>query len=201
MRSFLHSATVEALARRLSMYVALLLTAVIACQAQADEPEREKAGKVKNAVTLKVASWDEVKKEVASHQGRIVVLDIWSTGCVPCVKEFPHLVKLQAAHPEEVVCISLNTNYIGVGQPEDEEEDVLKFLNKQKAHLVNLLSSEEDQELYKRIGIASIPVVQVYGRDGKLAKQFDNEKDEYGKDGFTYEKHVTPYVKKLVDSK
>lgn len=199
MRSF-QLASVDALARGACICAAFLLAAAAACWLQADEPEK-KVGKVKNAVTLKVASWDDVKKEVASHKGRIVVLDIWSTSCVPCVKEFPNLVKLQAAHPEELVCISLNTNYIGLGKPEDEQEDVLKYLNKEKAHLINLLSSEEDQELYKRIGIASIPVVQVYDRTGKLAKQFDNEKNEYGKDGFTYEKHITPYVKKLVESK
>lgn len=170
---------------------------------KADEPgkEPEKAGKLKNAVTLKVASWDDAKQEIAKQKGRIVVVDLWSTGCQPCVKEFPNLVKLQAAHPDEVVCISFNTDYIGDGKPEDLSPDVLKFLTKQKAHLTNLLSSEADEALYKRVGIASIPVVQVYDRNGKLARQFDNEKDEYGKDGFTYEKHITPYVQQLVESK
>lgn len=194
-----HLASVAASARRVCFCIAVLVTFILVCPTQADEPA--KAGKVKNEVTLKTADWEEVQKEIAQHKGKIVVLDIWSTSCVPCVKEFPQLVKLQAAHPQEVVCISLNTNYYGAGQPEDEQEAVLKFLSKQNAHLINLLSSEADEDLYKRIKIASIPVVQVYDRTGKLAKQFDNEQDEYGKDGFTYEKHITPYVKKLVDSK
>jgi thiol-disulfide isomerase/thioredoxin len=166
---------------------------------QADEPA--KAGKAKNEVSLKVASWADAQKIVAQQKGKVVVLDLWSTSCVPCVKEFPNLVKLQQDHPQDVVCISFNTNYYGAGAPEDEQEEVLKFLSKQNAHLINLLSSEADEDLYKRIGIASIPVVQVYGRDGKLARQFDNEKDEYGKDGFTYEKNITPFVNKLVESK
>jgi len=185
------------------MVMGLAILAGVSGVVKADESgkETEKAGKLKNAVTLKVASWDDVKEEIAQQKGRIVVLDLWSTGCQPCVKEFPNLVKLQAAHPDEVVCISFNTNYIGTGKPEDELPDVLKFLTRQKAHLINLLSSEADEDLYKRVGIASIPVVQVYDRNGKLARQFDNEKDEYGKDGFTYEKHVTPYVNKLVESK
>jgi thiol-disulfide isomerase/thioredoxin len=185
------------------MVLGLAIWAGVSGVVKADEPskEPEKAGKLKNAVTLKVASWDDVKKEIAQQKGRIVVLDLWSTGCQPCVKEFPNLVKLQAAHPDEVVCISFSTDYIGDGKPEDLSPDVLKFLTKQKAHLINLLSSEADEDLYKRVGIASIPVVQVYDRNGKLARQFDNEKDEYGKDGFTYEKHVTPYVNKLVESK
>jgi thiol-disulfide isomerase/thioredoxin len=150
---------------------------------------------------LRVASWEETERVIKNNKGTIIVLDIWSTGCQPCVKEFPQLVELSNSGLR-VMCISLNTNYIGIGKPRDEFDDVLKFLTRQNANQVhNLLSSDADEDLYKKIGIASIPVVQVYGRDGKLAKQFDNEKDEYGKDGFTYEKHVTPYVQKLVESK
>lgn len=199
MRSSLRLASVAALAGRVRFCVAVLLSVTFAWSIQADEPA--KAAKVKNEVTLKVASWADAQKIVAQQKGKIVVLDLWSTSCVPCVKEFPNLVQLQKDHPQDVVCISFNTNYYGAGQPEDEREEVLKFLTKQNAHLINLLSSEADEDLYKRIGIASIPVVQVYGRDGKLSRQFDNEKDEYGKDGFTYEKHITPFVNKLVEGK
>lgn len=158
--------------------------------------------KAKDDITLQIVSWEEAQKIVQQYEGKkIVVLDLWSTGCQPCVKEFPGLVKLQNAHAQDVVCISLCANYIGVGEPQDESADVLKFLQKQKAQIVNLLSSDADEDLYKKVGIASIPVVRVYNRDGKLAKQFDNEKDEYGKEGFTYEKHIAPYVKTLVGSK
>lgn len=161
--------------------------------------EDAKATKANGEVTLKVASWADAQKVVAQQKGKIVVLDLWSTACHPCVKEFPQLVKLQQSFAKDVVCISFNTNYIGVGKPEDELADVQKFLTKQNARLINLMSNEADEDLYKRIGIASIPVVQVYDRSGKLAKQFDNEQDEYGKDGFTYEKHVAPYVKQLIE--
>jgi len=178
-----------------------VLLAGLSLQVFAADPPADPKSAGKSAVTLKVASWADAQKAVAAQKGKIVVLDLWSTGCLPCVKEFPNLVKLQSAYPQDVVCISFNSNYIGVGKPEDELADVQKFLTKQNAELINLLSNEADEDLYKRIGIASIPVVQVYGRDGKLAKQFDNEKDEYGKDGFTYEKHITPYVTTLVESK
>lgn len=40
-------------------------------------------------------------------------------------------------------------------------------------------------------------MIQVYDRNGKLSKQFDNEKNEYGKDGFTYAQHIIPYVRQL----
>lgn len=182
-------------------YWMLMITLVLALGTDRVSADEAPQAKAKKAVTLDVASWAEAKQLIAKQQGKIVVVDLWSTGCQPCVKEFPQLVKLQAAHPTEVVCISFNCNYIGVGKPEDEQADVLKFLTRQKAGFINLLSSEADEDLYKTVGIASIPVVQIYDRSGKLAKQFDNERDEYGKDGFTYEKHVAPFVNQLVESK
>lgn len=155
----------------------------------------------KSGIQLDVASWEETQQLIAKHQGKVVVLDLWSTYCEPCVKEFPHLVSLQHAHPDDVVCISLNCNYIGTGKPEEEKPAVLEFLTKKQAEIINLISRDTDEDLYKKLGIASIPVVQVYGRDGKLAKQFDNEKEEYGKEGFNYEQHITPYVAELVKNK
>jgi len=180
--------------------LALVASTSFAAETAPGKPAAKSAA-AKSTITLKVAAWDDVLKIVEQNKGKIVVVDLWSTSCQPCVAEFPGLVKLQAGHTKDVVCVSFNCNYIGLDQPEEELPEVLKFLQKQNAQFVNLMSNEEDEKLYKRVGIASIPVVRVYGRDGKLAKQFDNEKEEYGKDGFTYDKHITPYVKKLVESK
>ncbi len=191
------------LARRAGILPAVAVVAALslAVWKPALRAEPKSAGKVTTAVTTQVASWEEAQKIIAKHKGKIVVLDLWSTWCQPCVKEFPHLVDLQKAHPKDVVAISFNCNYIGDGKPEDEQPDILKFLNAKQASIINLISSDADEALYKKVSIASIPVVQVYGRDGKLARQFDNEKEEYGKEGFTYEKHITPYVQKLLTEK
>ncbi len=144
-------------------------------------------------VELKTASWEQALELVAKNKGKIVVLDLWSSSCPPCVKEFPGLVKLQKDYPQDVVCISFNCDYIGIGKPEDDSEGVLKFLQEQKAAIHNLLSSDEDSKVFEKAKVLSLPVVQVFGRDGALNKQFDNE--------FTYEKHVTPHVAELVKAK
>jgi thiol-disulfide isomerase/thioredoxin len=166
----------------------------------AQAPVAESAAAGDSTITLKIASWEEAQQLIAKQPGKVVVLDLWSTWCEPCVKEFPHLIALQNKHPDDVVCVSFNCNYIGTGKPDDEQPAVLDFLKQKKAAIVNLLSSDADEDLYKKVGIASIPVVQVYGRDGKLAKQFDNEKEEFGKQGFDYEHHIEPLVADLVKS-
>jgi thiol-disulfide isomerase/thioredoxin len=152
------------------------------------------------AVKLDVASWDDVQKFIAAQQGKVVVVDLWSSSCEPCVRELPGLVKLHEEHPEEVVCVTVNLDYIGLADdpPENYRDAATKVLAERRATLQNFLSSTSDTDVYARLEVAAVPVVYVYGRDGKLAKRFDNEKDEYGKEGFTYADHIVPLVKELI---
>ncbi len=154
-------------------------------------------------VKLDIASWDEVQKYVADHQGKVVVLDLWSSSCEPCVRELPGLVKLHREHPDDVVCLTVNLDYIGLADepPETHREAAKKILTEKGATFQNFLSSTSDTDIYSKLEVAAVPVVYVYGRDGKLAKRFDNEKDEYGKEGFTYADHIEPLVKELVAAK
>lgn len=190
--------------RWVSRVLFISLCGVIGCeQKQLGGPTRvvvnsAATAPVANDIPLEVASWEETLAIVAKHKGQIVVLDMWSTWCPPCLKELPELTKIHEAFPKDVVCISLNCNFDGTGTPDGERADVEKALRNSKATFQNLMSSDASEDLFKKVGIASIPVIQVYGRDGKLAKQFDNEKEEYGKDGFTYAKDVQPFVERLV---
>jgi hypothetical protein len=52
--------------------------------------------------------------------------------------------------------------------------------------------------VFQIIDAASIPIVRVYDREGKLRKQFVNDYEEFGKEGFTYQKHITPLVEQLL---
>lgn len=127
-------------------------------------------------VTLVLKNFDELQQLIASKQGKVVVVDVWSTYCEPCMKEFPGLVALHKQHgPEKVACISLCANFAGLGKPEDELAEPLKFLQDQGATFDNVLSSEPDTKLYEKLKIASVPTIFVYDRQGKLVKMFDGE--------------------------
>jgi thiol-disulfide isomerase/thioredoxin len=158
----------------------------------------ESAGDDNESIALHTASWEDTQKIIAAHQGKIVILDLWSTYCPPCIAELPGLGQLQQRYKDDVVCLSLNCNFNGIGSPEDERDAILKVLDGTKPVSQHLVSSDPDEQLYAKVGIASIPVVQVYDRSGKLRKQFDNEKNEYGDQGFTYSQHIAPFVADLV---
>ena len=132
-------------------------------------------------------------------RGKVVVLDVWSTYCDPCVREFPNLVRLQKRFGDNVACISFNTDYAGAKDepPQTFRKKVQEFLTAQGADLFNVLSSDPNEEFYTKVRLGGPPAVFVYDRDGKLAKRFDNSHVPKTPE-FTYKNDVAPLVERLV---
>ena len=127
-------------------------------------------------VSVVIADHLEIMKRIASHRGKIVVLDCWSTSCPPCVREFPGLVMLQKEYGDSVVCLSLSFDYEGFGVPEDVLPPVQKFLEQVSAGSIeNLLNRDGADSLYTKMNLTSVPVVMVWDRDGTLVQQFDDD--------------------------
>jgi thiol-disulfide isomerase/thioredoxin len=140
------------------------------------------------AVRLELVDHAELLARVAAHRGKVVVLDCWSTSCPPCVREFPGLVRLAAAHPDAVACLSLSFDYEGIGSVEAAAGPVREFLRSVDAGAVeNLLSREEADAMYAKLELDSVPAVYVWKPDGSLARRFDDDdaKRRLGR-AFTY---------------
>lgn len=187
------------MSRVLTATVASLIATGLMLASTLKSPAAEKTP-AKPEITIKFANWEETQKLVAAHKGKVVVLDAWSTSCQPCVKEFPNLVKLHKQYGEKgLKCMSMSCDFSGIKNkpPEFYKEKVLKFLTKQEATFENVLSNVPLDELLDQMQLSSIPAVYVFGRDGKLAKRFDNEKAEKEEDNFTYD-DVTKLVVELL---
>jgi len=152
-----------------------------------------------STIQVQFQGYEGVQELIKSHEGKVVVMDCWSTWCEPCVKEFPGLVKLHEKYgADKVACISLCFNYEGLKKetPQEHEESVLKFLREQHAEFDNVIANEPSEELYGKFGFPSVPAVFVYDRKGELAKRFEN-RDAKAKP-FTYE-DVGAEVEKLLE--
>lgn len=151
---------------------------------------------------LKEMGWEQLQELVASHKGKVVVVDVWSTACEPCLREFPRLVELQKRHPNDVVCISFDCDFAGVkNKPVSYyRERVMKALTEMKAEsVINVMSTLAADELFQKIDLDSIPAVYVYDQQGKLAKRFDNRTPaSETEEGISYELQIDPLVAKLV---
>lgn len=146
------------------------LVAALAAGCGRPEPPPERPA----AVRLELVDHAGLLRRVAAHRGKVVVLDCWSTSCPPCVREFPGLVRLAAAHAGTVACLSLSFDYDGIGTPEEAAGRVREFLASADAGRVeNLLSSDEADAMYRQLALDSVPAVYVWRRDGSLARRFD----------------------------
>lgn len=152
------------------------------------------------AVSVEVRSWDEVTKIAAATKGKVVVVDLWSTWCDECRREFPHFVALQQKYPKQVTCISVSLDFAGVEEKaENLKPQVLKSLVELGAKGTrNVICRDPDEKIYERLDLGSVPAAIVFDGTGKLRKRFDNDTEAYGKDGFSYEENVVPFVEKLL---
>lgn len=156
------------------------------------ESNPQQAGKV----SVSLASWAEILK-AAKAEGRPAVLDVWSLGCEPCLKEFPGLVRLHREWGEKLHCVSANIDFDGrkTRPPESYETKVMDFLRLKEATLDNYLCTTPSEEIYTELKIDSIPAVLVFDAEGKEVARFVDAGETLG---FTYEKDIIPFVEKLL---
>jgi thiol-disulfide isomerase/thioredoxin len=93
-----------------------------------------------------------------SLEGRIVLLNFWSTNCGPCVKEIPELQKLEESDKATVVGIAL----------EDAGWQAVKpFLER---HHVTYRVALGDEYLFERFGGVGIPYSLLLDRSMRVVK-------------------------------
>lgn len=91
-------------------------------------------------------------------RGRIVILNVWATWCVPCRAEMPTLERLAARDPNNLVVLAVSID-------EDGWPAVDQFWKSQFPHLRAALASSPD--LPTELGALGVPYSLVVGRDGR----------------------------------
>jgi len=128
-------------------------------------------------IKLEIVKHSQLLDALKAQRGKVVVLDVWASWCGPCKKEFPHLVELHQRYAKDgVVCMS-----VSLDEPK-QHDTALTFLKSQKATFPNYLL-DEGEAGWDKLDLKGIPVVFVYGREGKLARKFTNDDPD---NQFTY---------------
>jgi len=168
-------------------------------QRTADDAHAAKPAPPAAIPTVEIVSWDALQKRREAFRGKVVVIDVWSTYCTPCIREFPNLVALQERFGDKIVCVSFDTDYAGTkNEPaESFKKPVLDFLTSKNALLLNVISSDPSEEFFDKLKLGGPPAVFVYDQIGQLVKRFDNSRTPKVPE-FTYQKDVIPLVAKLL---
>lgn len=115
-------------------------------------------------------------KTVAGLKGKVVLVNFWATYCVPCRKEMPQLVALDArlrAKGFQLVTVSAD-------EPE-QEADARKFLEKTKvAGPWHIKRARNDDQFIRAIDpkwSGALPASFLYNRQGRKVQAFFGEVD------------------------
>ena len=117
------------------------------------------------AVSLQPVHFDQWNRELASLRGKLVVVDVWATWCVPCLERFPHIVELDRRFRDRGVAV--------ISMSVDDRDDkkaaqiARQFLLKQNATFRNYLMDEPILDAFEKLGVQGIPAVFIYDRTGR----------------------------------
>jgi thiol-disulfide isomerase/thioredoxin len=113
-------------------------------------------------------------KMVASHKGKIVLVDFWATWCVPCRAEMPQLVKLSErlkARGFDLVTVS--------GDEPSKEALALKVLTENAVGgPFYVKKAADDDKFYASVDdkwSGEMPAMFIYDRTGKKVRSFLGE--------------------------
>jgi thiol-disulfide isomerase/thioredoxin len=105
-------------------------------------------------------------------EGRMVILDFWTSGCVNCMHVLPALRKVEAAYPEEVVVIGVHTPKFGAEQDPDNLQTVLARLG-----IAHPVVNDINYTLWSEYAVRAWPTLVFIGPDGHVMGQLAGEPD------------------------
>jgi thiol-disulfide isomerase/thioredoxin len=113
-------------------------------------------------------------KIVATHKGKILLVDFWATWCVPCRAETPQLVKLS----ERLRARGLDFITVSADAPENELAAFKVLMQDAVAAPFYIKKAADDDKFYNVVDAkwsGEMPALFIYDRSGKRVRSFLGE--------------------------
>lgn len=125
-------------------------------------------------LTVTKVTAEDVKRLVSQPDAKAVLVNMWATWCVPCVKELPDLVKLAHEYEGRGLRVLLVSN--------DDEKQLADVTNFLVAHGVDFpcyIKVEKDNEFINAIDSrwsGALPTTFLYDGNGNLKELWEGSK-------------------------
>ena len=151
---------------------------------------------------IRILDWDETRELIRSEfQGRVVVVNLWTTSCPACLEDFSEFARLQDRFDhDEFACLALNCDYDGVAgkPPEYYRPRVTEFLKQQPSGIEEVMLSDPLLDFMEEVELNSTPALFLFDENGKLVQRFDNDDADSSEDEFTFEQ-IEESVRRLLE--
>ena len=151
--------------KRLSAWFLVIFLGMIGCGVAA-----EQAGSRTAAPNFKLADLSGHSVELASHRGKVVLIDFWATWCPPCRQEIPHFIELYKAYRGkglEIIGIALDQSGAAVVKP---------FAQMNGINYPIVIGTPQVEAAYG--GIRGIPTTFLVDKKGQIAKKYIGYQDK-----------------------
>jgi thiol-disulfide isomerase/thioredoxin len=122
------------------------------------------------AQTIKTIDAKGLSALISERKGKVLLLNIWATWCVPCREEFPDLVMLSndlRGTNAEVVAVS-------VDYPDETAQKIAPFVKKMKTpfrvYVADFPSQDDFINSFDKEWSGAVPVTFIYDKHGKQQK-------------------------------
>ncbi|MEO8398469.1 MAG: TlpA disulfide reductase family protein [Ignavibacteriaceae bacterium] len=127
---------------------------------------RNSSSKKENKIEVKKIGESELQQRIENRNGKILFINVWATWCVPCVEEFPDIVKIANEYKnKDVEFLSLSVDF-----ESQIDSTVIPFLKKLNVNFPVLLINEKESEkiidLLNRNWSGAIPATFIYDKQG-----------------------------------
>jgi thiol-disulfide isomerase/thioredoxin len=113
-------------------------------------------------------------KLLATHKGKIVLVDFWATWCVPCRAEMPQLVKLS----DKLRTRGLDFITVSADEPENEPAAFKLLMQNAVGAPFYVKHATDDDKFYDLVDpkwAGVMPGMFIYDRAGKRVRSFIGE--------------------------
>ena len=94
--------------------------------------------------------------------GKVVLVNVWATWCLPCVDELPSLIRLAKKFPNQLIIIAVT---------EDSKQQIVNFFNRFETKLpTNFIVSMSD-EIKKVFSPKGLPESHLFDKEGQLVSK------------------------------
>lgn len=105
---------------------------------------------------------DDSPRRLSEYRGRLVLLNVWGTGCGPCLAEMPALNALQRIHGDRLAVITLTTEF---------RDHVRRFADRRSLELPPLSAYTYTAKQFQWVPRIVFPLTIFIDRDG-IAREF-----------------------------